>query len=453
MKIALFVHCFFPDHYFGTETYTFEIAHNLQQMGHDAVVVSATFYGEPSKDSAVSQYEYHGIPVYCIDKNFFPHRRVRDTYHQPELYPVIKEILERINPDVVHVTHLINHTAVLLEAADDLGIPTVATLTDFFGFCFTNKLETVSGSLCPGPDTRRTNCIACFLKAVMLKSGKESLRVIADNSLIVSFLAKVAFLAARLFFFHNNDMVTSVEDLEQRPDFLAKRYASYKAVITPSKFLNSAYIRNGLKVPAYNLTFGVDISPLAPATPGQGLPIRLGFIGQLAAHKGTDLLIDAFKKLPAGSAELHIFGPEDQSPAYMTTLREKAAGQSIFFKGTFPREQMATVLSELDFLVIPSTWYENSPLVLLYALACHTPVIVSDVEGMTEFIEPGRNGYIFRRGNIHDLARVLKMVVEDPDTSRALCSTTEYKKTTKRMTEEVLQLYNRVLNKGGFNEL
>ncbi len=78
------------------------------------------------------------------------------------------------------------------------------------------------------------------------------------------------------------------------------------------------------------------------------------------------------------------------------------------FSGTFPKEEIGKVFSELDYFVIPSTWYENSPLVLLDALASHTPVIVSDVEGMTEFVEEGKNGYVFKRGNISDLLRVLK---------------------------------------------
>jgi glycosyltransferase involved in cell wall biosynthesis len=192
----------------------------------------------------------------------------------------------------------------------------------------------------------------------------------------------------------------------------------------------------------------VDIDPVVPVEAGKGLPVRFGFIGQLAAHKGTDLLIDAFRTLPAGYAELHIFGPEDQSPAYMTSLRKKASGLNVFFRGTFPKEDMAAVLSGFDFLVIPSTWYENSPLVLLYALACHTPVIVSDVEGMTEFVEHGRNGYIFDRGSVNSLAQVMKAITDKPDESRALSVTTKYKKTTRLMTEEVNRLYDVVLQKG-----
>ena len=65
-------------------------------------------------------------------------------------------MLEEIRPDIVHVTHLINHTAVLLEEAGKVGCPVVATLTDFFGFCYNNKLEAANGQLCAGPNRLRS---------------------------------------------------------------------------------------------------------------------------------------------------------------------------------------------------------------------------------------------------------------------------------------------------------
>ena len=133
MKIAIFVHCFFPDHFYGTETYTLNLAKNLRELGHDAIVISAVFAGEQKNDNLISCYEYDGIPVHVIDKNYIPNIRIKDTYYQQENFSVLKQLLIDIKPDIVHVTHLINHTAVLLEATHSLDIPTVATFTDFYG--------------------------------------------------------------------------------------------------------------------------------------------------------------------------------------------------------------------------------------------------------------------------------------------------------------------------------
>jgi glycosyltransferase involved in cell wall biosynthesis len=106
---------------------------------------------------------------------------------------------------------------------------------------------------------------------------------------------------------------------------------------------------------------------------------------------------------------------------------------------------MRQVLDEIDFLVIPSTWYENSPLVLLDSLASHTPVIVSDVEGVTEFLEQGKNGYAFARGSVDDLVKVMQQILANPESSRQLSLTTNYSKTTLSMTEEVVKIYNSII--------
>lgn len=445
MKIAIFVHCFFPEHFYGTETYTLELARNIKELGHEPIVVTAVFPGEPQKDTFVTYYEFEGIPVYCLDKNFYPDKRIKDTYYQPHMRSVFKDLLVKISPDMVHVTHLINHTAVLLEVISELNLPVIATLTDFFGFCFNNKLEAADGSLCHGPDTSRTNCLACLLKAQSVHPTMSIFKRLAGRyplSLLTAFVANTLSRAPGL---RNGKLAGFVLDITMRPDILAACYSTYKAVIAPTKFLRDAYIANGLKAPVHLINFGVDIPRLPKPRKEPGSPITFGFIGQIAPHKGTDILIDAFRRLPAGSAELLIYGPKDQDPGYMAKLTEKAAGLQVFFKGTFPKENITDVLAELDFLVIPSTWYENSPLVLLNALATHTPVIVSDVEGMTEFVEDGKNGYIFKRGSANALEHILKNCVKEPGKARDMSHTTEYPRTTKRMVEDVAKVYEAVL--------
>jgi glycosyltransferase involved in cell wall biosynthesis len=129
----------------------------------------------------------------------------------------------------------------------------------------------------------------------------------------------------------------------------------------------------------------------------------------------------------------------------MADLKKSADGYAVSFRGTFPISAMVGILSELDFVVIPSRWYENSPLVLLYSLASHTPVIVSNVEGLTEFIEPGKNGFVFERGSVSDLERVLSTIIANPMESLAMSMTTQYARTTQAMVADVCAIYKTVL--------
>ena len=82
---------------------------------------------------------------------------------------------------------------------------------------------------------------------------------------------------------------------------------------------------------------------------------------------------------------------------------------------------------------------------LLNSLASHTPVIVSDGKGMTEFVEEGRNGYIFPMGSVEGLEKVLRKIIDNPEGSRDMSKTTEYPRTNEMMVRDVLSVYESVM--------
>jgi 2-polyprenyl-3-methyl-5-hydroxy-6-metoxy-1,4-benzoquinol methylase/glycosyltransferase involved in cell wall biosynthesis len=438
LKVALFVHCFFPKHFYGTETYTLQIADHLRRMGHKPVVVSAVFEGKPEQDQLVTRYFYDGIPVYCIDRNFAPHSCFKETYYQENLRGVLRDLLEEIRPDLVHVTHLANHTAVLLEVINELGLPAVATMTDFFGLCLNSWLKAADGSQCPGPNADRTNCLACYLKA----SGGGLGGLAAKWPRLTTWGLSAALRVPGL---RTSPIARLEQDIKMRPDILAGCYAKYRAAITPTRFLREAYIANGLSTRCFDISFGVDLPRMPKPARPNGQPLAFGFVGQIASHKGTDLLVDAFARLPHGAATLQIYGPEDQAPGFMANLRRASKGHLVRFEGTFPSQRMAGILRDLDILVIPSRWCENSPLVLLNALATHTPVIVSDTAGLTEFVEEGRSGFKFAIGSAAALEQAMRRFVEDSQLAARLSGSTEYPRTTRAMVEDTLNVYAFVL--------
>lgn len=442
MRIALFVHCFFPDHFYGTEKYTLDLARHYRTLGHDVTVVSARFQGESRQSNLLVRYDYGGIPVVCIDKNFVPHTRIKETYYQIDMRPVLEMLLEDIRPDLVHVTHLINHTAVLLEAVRSLGIPAYATFTDFFGFCLNNKLEGADGELCGGPSKSRRNCLACHLKDAARGWPAGSLPGTLGKVLSAKTMAVGVDLARRLPPWRRGALDGLVEDVVKRPDILTSLYnGTYETAIAPTKFLSDAYRKNGFGINLHKVWFGVDIDRSPKPLRQSGHTPVVGFIGQIAAHKGVDLLVDAFCRLQRGSARLRIYGPEDQDPEYMANLKQLAAGSDVEFKGTFKNDDMVEVLRDLDLLVIPSRWYENSPLVLLNALATHTPVLVSDVPGMTEFVAPGESGDVFERGSVDSLHERLTLLLGERGRLQALSSSTNFERDTALMAKETAACY------------
>jgi len=445
VRVALFVHCFFPEHFYGTETYTLELARNLKALGHEPTVVSAVFPGEARRGAMVTRYEHDGIPVVCIDKNEMPDRRIRDTYLRPEMKPVLAGIVRELRPDIAHVTHLINHTAALLEVLAEAGVPRVATFTDFFGFCYNNKLEAADGSVCAGPNRLRTNCMSCHLKALREQGREAEAESLALSGALKPWNVVYMQLKRRLSGEPGGVPADTVLDIRDRPGILRERYRKYAAGIASTKVIAESYRRNGIDVPIHRIPFGVDCdrSPRSPRP--AGAPVTFGFIGQIAPHKGTDLLIDAFRTLPPGSARLLIHGPANQDPRYYARLEQSASGAAVEFRGTFPADEIQAKLAEIDVLVIPSRWYENSPLVLLYALATHTPVIVTDLEGLTEFMEEGRSGFAFPKEDVPALARAMRRFVDEPGLLATMSAQTRYDQDTRSMTEQVVRIYREVL--------
>lgn len=451
LKILLPVHVFFPRHFYGTETYTLELAKQFMARGHKPFVLTATPYGEKGSGEEFCRYEYDHVPVYCIDLNLKPHKRFRHTYYRRDLYSLQKEIIADIGPDIAHVTHLINHSSVLLEVLRDLKIPAVATLTDFFGICFNNKLERYDGKLCQGPDRNSTNCLACYFRAEGVRNTNRVIAALAGkNDVILRLGVWALFHLTRIPGFQKNAVADHVLDVTGRTDLLRRLYGTYRKMIAPTAFLHDAYALNRFYPDRLKkINFGINLDPVSEfSTPKvkNDSNVCFGYIGQIARHKGVDLLIKAYAGIKNNNKSLVIYGPSDQDPAYMDELKGLASNlDCVEFRETFPQQELGHRLSEMDFLVIPSRWYENSPLVLLFALAARTPVIVTDVEGLNEFVTNDVNGYTFKRDHAEHLQKIMQDIVDDPARITRLSRNATYKKDVSDHAGEVLDLYESIL--------
>jgi glycosyltransferase involved in cell wall biosynthesis len=439
MRIILAVHCFFPGHVYGTETYTLRLAQHLVDLGHHCVVLSAVFAGEPHRDSLITYYEHEGIPVVCVDRNHLSAQSLAESFDQPELEEVYARIISKEVPDIIHINHLMNHSCALPRAASKARVPMWATLTDFHAFCFNGRLEDTGGHLCLGPDATGVQCLACLGKEASNHSWSNSELRNLKLSKMRSFRSLQGMMLRAGF--GCDVKAETMLVLKQRASSQLAAYRLCQGLITPSAFLEKAFRRQAPDMSYHRMSFGVDVDRSPKPTRSYGHTIVVGFIGQLTIHKGPDLLIDAFRTLPQGSAALRIYGSESQDHSFAERLKASSTGLDVSFCGTFLSGDIATILAEIDVLVIPSRWHENSPLVLLNALATHTPVVVSDAEGMTEFVTQGHNGFIFRMGDSKSLASALKHFVAKPSLAAEMSINTAYPRTTRQMAEEVEALY------------
>jgi glycosyltransferase involved in cell wall biosynthesis len=142
-------------------------------------------------------------------------------------------------------------------------------------------------------------------------------------------------------------------------------------------------------------------------------PLRVGYVGTIVWHKGVHVLVDAIRRLAPGRVELRIFGDTGTFPDYVSELQRTAAGQPVRFEGRFDHTSRADVYAQLDVIVVPSIWLENSPLVIHEAFMAGVPVVGSRIGGIPDLVEDGVSGLLVDPGSPDALAQALEMLAAD----------------------------------------
>jgi len=212
----------------------------------------------------------------------------------------------------------------------------------------------------------------------------------------------------------------------------------------------SKLVQNGLEPErTFILPFGLNLTHLANAQrPRPAETLRLGYIGTLFEHKGVHVLIEAVRQLAGKPIELKIYGKIDEFPDYTQKLKGLALDDPrIEFCGTFPNGEIGTIFSSLDVLVVPSLWHENSPLVLYSAQAAKCPVIASNVAGLSEVIEHGKNGFLFPPGNASELAHSILSLLENRALLEVMSKNSKSPLSIQEYVARLLEVYNNLIEK------
>jgi glycosyltransferase involved in cell wall biosynthesis len=83
------------------------------------------------------------------------------------------------------------------------------------------------------------------------------------------------------------------------------------------------------------------------------------------------------------------------------------------FHGAYAPEDVPALLARTDVLVVPSIWYENSPLTVHEARIAGVPVVASGHGGLLELVEHEVDGLLFRPGSAASLRATLERLTGD----------------------------------------
>jgi glycosyltransferase involved in cell wall biosynthesis len=445
MRILLVAHALPPDTYGGTELYTARLAEAFATV-HDVTVAVPDERGAAAADLRGAAVV--GLPTPTTQPEDGVAVDPSAGVAQSSVDAAFADLLAAFRPDVVHFQHLKGLSSRLPRICEVRGVPRVLTLHDFWTVCHREQLRRPDGALCSGP-TCVGKCARCYAdvvgRAVEGTSGSGGDASEGDGTggggdgggspngrsaddrppgagdgeaAFAAFADPVARRTARL-----DDALDAASLLVSPSAFLRERFVSFGVSSG-----DVVHVRNGIRADDYR-DEGFDPDG----------PIRFGYAGRLVEEKGVHDLIRAFRGVE-GDVSLDVYGRFDPGAnGYHARLAEAADDDRVTFRGYY--DDPAEPFAAADVFVLPSTWYENSPLVIQEAFASGTPVVTADRGGMAELVTDGVDGLTFDPGSVDSLRRRLRSLAADPRRVVRLREGVEPPKRLSTHADELLDVY------------
>jgi len=413
LRILFVVHGFPPQTLAGTEIYTLNLIRELRDR-HDIAVLHRV--QDPSRENySLGEDEFDRIPVFQIVNNL-DYGGIEETVVNEKVEEKFRWVLDHFRPDIVHFQHCLHLSVSLVSAARARGIPAVVTLHDYWFICPKVQLIRPDRKVC------RTSkpglvCVGCSTNPRPAIRVARALRAVAPP-LMEAGIAAYARLVRRVPRLRRR-MLLDAAALRTRLDAVRRHLDAASMLVSPSQFLKDRYVRYGFAT--HRILFsrnGLATKGLERVRKVPSRKVRFAFTGSLLWYKGVDVLLRAFQSVDSNRAELAIWGDYEKNPEarrhFEEELRPIECSPSVRFMGAFRNDDLGAVYAQTDVLVVPSIWYENSPLTIQEAFAARTPVIASRLGAMKDLVRDGVNGLLFAPGDPADLAARMQRIVEEP---------------------------------------
>lgn len=219
--------------------------------------------------------------------------------------------------------------------------------------------------------------------------------------------------------------------------------------ITPTKFMIDFFVRFGLpKEKIIQIDNGQKNLNKNPVTVKKKKYNKFGFFGQLIDNKGLLVLFDAVEELrkrditdfvvEINGANLHCAteGFREKYKAFMDKEAELEDGANVVFNGEYEHKDLPSRMNRIDWLIVPSIWWEIFGLIISEAWMFNKPVICSDKGGPGERIRDGVDGLHFRIGDGQSLADAMERAITEEGLWEKLHKNVEFSCELSKVVEQ-----------------
>ncbi len=393
----------------GAERYVSSLKKGLISLGHK--VIDFSTQNSQNNPSEFSGYFVKSMGLYEHGKSLL--HDFKYAFNFIYSFPArgsINRLIADHRPDVAHLHNIYHHISVsILHALKKNKVPVLMTLHDYKIICPNYSLF-VNDSVCQ-------RC----------KGGKY-LNVIKYKCLKKSYaLSMLAYLEAKLS--------SALKVYEKNIDLF----------IAPSEFMRNKLIEFGInRNKVCHLPYVIEnYGLISHSVPGD----YILYIGSLSDKKGVKILLEAAKNFR--HVPVKIMGKAQEGESLKLYAKENGLAQ-VEFLGYKSNEELASVIRNSMFVVVPSIWYEVAGLVIYEAFSLGRAVIASNIGGIPEFITDGTDGLLFRAGDYNDLSEKILFFLNNPQKRKELEDNAlrKFDKINNHKThyDNLVSMYERLIN-------
>lgn len=204
------------------------------------------------------------------------------------------------------------------------------------------------------------------------------------------------------------------------------------------------------------IPFGATVS-IRPAAKNPGKPVKdMLYVGRLIERKGVTYLLDALPKIAArANVHLHIVGDGNKAGELKQQAYSKGLEALTTFHGMVSNEQLEQLYRDADVFVLPAIVdsrgdTEGLGIVLVEALAFQTPVVASDVGGISDVIRHGETGILVAQKDADALADAVVELLDNPERAKRLVNAGMAHAQSyfdwNRITDSLVQVYRSAIS-------